>query len=93
MASRYESRDGVLVNVHTGLPPTPAEIKACDDASDAILAAESAFELALRKRFGSQASEWRYQTSRLPVDIRDLAMGYQSAVAAWRATWEVPDHA
>ena len=89
MASKYESRDGVMVNIQTGLPPTAAEIKACDENMDAILAAESAFELALRKRFGSAAPEWRYQTSRLPADIRALAIRYQDAVAAWRATWEV----
>lgn len=87
MTSRFETRNGVMVDLTTGLPPTEAQHKAGDAAHDGVLAAESAFELALRRKYKSRACEMRYQTRELPSEIRALALAYQAAVEVWRATW------
>ena len=87
MASRFENRGGVMIDIRTGNPPTAEDHAQGDAAMDAMLSTESAFELALRKRYKSQAGSMRYHTDELPPDIKKLALDYQDAVEVWRKTW------
>ena len=89
MASRFESRNGVMIDIRTGNPPTAEDHLRGDAAMDAVLSTESAFELALRKRYKSKAGSMRYLTNELPAEIKSLALAYQDAVAVWRKTWEL----
>lgn len=82
---------GTFVDLATGLPPTEADHIAGDAAYTAMFKADGAFQAALVKRYKGRAGDMRYKTNELPADLRALAMSYQLAVDAWRATWFSPE--
>lgn len=75
MTSRFDYADNVLVDTATGLPPTQADIDACDKAHTALMLADAAFQLALVAKYGCRAGDMRYRR----------------AADAWRATWTKPE--
>ncbi len=90
MQSRFGyNADGEFVDASTNQPPTLTQLHDADVAHDAVMRAESLFETALRKRYGSRAGDMRYRTNELHTDVRDLALAYQAAMEAWRATWRL----
>ncbi len=91
MASRFDWKNGVLIDVTTGQPPTAQDHTNGDKANTALMEAESRFEMALRTKYKSRAGDMRYRTNELPPAIRQLALEFQSAYAAWRATWAMAD--
>lgn len=91
-ASRFGTNaDGLFVDVLTNQPPTAQDHADGDAAHAALMAADGAFETALRARYKDHAGDMRYRTNEFPASIKTLALAFQAAYAAWRATWAMPE--
>lgn len=90
MISRFESRNGTVVDRLTGLAASDEQRAVADAAHAAVIAADDAFHIALVKRYKGRAGDMRYRTSELPTDLLTLSVAYQDAVEVWRATWAMP---
>lgn len=88
MPSKFTfDNDGRVINRHTGIAPTAEEIAVGEKAYQAALQADSAFQIALEKKYGSRAGDMRYRTEKLPEYLKKLATAYHVANEAYRATF------